>query len=92
MNIVVWFKRQEHDYKTPASFCVSSVDQTFGATFGQSQRGRGGAGAQPTAQEQLQGAAQRGETLPETSPLFTGPLPRAGLSAFTGQGRGPPET
>ncbi len=41
-------------------FLLSPADQTFSATSGQSQRGGDGAGAQQTAQEQLQGTAQRG--------------------------------
>lgn len=47
---------------------VSSADQALGATSSESQRGRDGAGAQPTTQEQLQGAAQRGEP-PGPDPL-----------------------
>lgn len=69
---------------------MSPADQTFGAASGQSQRGRDGAGAQPTTQEQLQGAAQRGESSDETFPLITDLLQRARLSTFTGQGSGSP--
>lgn len=68
---------------------MSSADQTFCTLSSQSQRGREGAGAQPTAQKQLQGAAHRGESLDRTFHLFTDLRRRARLSAFTGQGRRP---
>lgn len=42
-------------------FVSPRADQAVGAAFRESQRGRDGAGARPTTQEQLQGAAQRGE-------------------------------
>ena len=71
-------------------FLLSSQDQAFDAASGESQRGRDGAdGTQSTTPEQLKGAAQRGESLNETFPLFTDPLPRARLSTFTSQGTGP---
>lgn len=83
------FMKSVHDLKKSYSFLMTPADQAFGATSGQSQRGRDGAGAQPTAQEQLQRTAQRGETLDETFPLFTALLQRARISTFTHQGRGP---
>lgn len=61
-----------------SSFLVSYADQTFGATSGQNQRGRDGAGAQPTTQEQLQGAAERGECLDETFPFSQTPYREPG--------------
>lgn len=41
-----------------------AADQAAGAASSQGQRGRDGAGAESTTQEQLQGAAQRGEPGP----------------------------
>lgn len=45
-----------------------AADQAAGAASSQSQRGREGAGAESTTQEQLQGAAQRGEPGPLARP------------------------
>jgi len=80
---MAWFVMWVHYFKI-ASCLVCPADQTFGITSGQSQRGRDVAGTQSTAQEQLQGAAQWGET----SPLLTVPPPQsAGISILTESGK-----
>lgn len=88
-NMAAQFMNSVHDLKKSYSFLMTPTDQAFDTTSVQSQRGRDHAGAQPTAQEQLQRTAQRGETLDENFHLFTALLLRARISTFTRQGRGP---